>query len=334
MPTDFAVSLRRFLTEYLAGLRGYSPNTIASYRDAFKLLICYFRDQRHIPPEKLTLELLDAAAITGFLAWLRTTRGNSASTCNQRLAAIDSFFTWMQTQDPARMACCQDILAIPASKHDPPAVSHLTVAQTRELLAAPDRSTRTGRRDATLLATLYDTAARVQELADLSVRDIRVDNPAMAALTGKGRKSRHVPLDANTTALLAAYLAERQLDRSGREDHPVFFNQHRAKLSRGGIAWILRKYQARAADPALVSAGLSPHLLRHSRAMHLYDSGVPLPYIRDILGHVDLSTTEIYARASTEAKRKALEAVYDDVVTVDLAEWNQNPELLDWLASL
>jgi site-specific recombinase XerD len=334
MPTDFAVSLRRFLTEYLAGLRGYSPNTIASYRDAFKLLICYFRDQRHIPPEKLTLELLDAAAITGFLAWLRTTRGNSASTCNQRLAAIDSFFTWMQTQDPARMACCQDILAIPASKHAPPAVSHLTVAQTRELLAAPDRSTRTGRRDATLLATLYDTAARVQELADLSVRDIRVDNPAMAALTGKGRKSRHVPLDANTTALLAAYLAERQLDRSGREDHPVFFNQHRAKLSRGGIAWILRKYQARAADPALVSAGLSPHLLRHSRAMHLYDSGVPLPYIRDILGHVDLSTTEIYARASTEAKRKALEAVYDDVVTVDLAEWNQNPELLDWLASL
>jgi integrase/recombinase XerD len=334
MPTDFAVSLRRFLTEYLAGLRGYSPNTIASYRDAFKLLICYFRDQRHIPPEKLTLELLDAAAITGFLAWLRTTRGNSASTCNQRLAAIDSFFTWMQTQDPARMACCQDILAIPASKHDPPAVSHLTVAQTRELLAAPDRSTRTGRRDATLLATLCDTAARVQDLADLSVRDIRVDNPAMAALTGKGRKSRHVPRDANTTALLAAYLAERQLDRSGREDHPVFFNQHRAKLSRGGIAWILRKYQARAADPALVSAGLSPHLLRHSRAMHLYDSGVPLPYIRDILGHVDLSTTEIYARASTEAKRKALEAVYDDVVTVDLAEWNQNPELLDWLASL
>ena len=93
MATDFAVFLRRFLTGHLAGLRGYSPNTIASYRDAFKLLICYFRDQRHIPPEKLTLELLDAAAITGFLTWLRTTRGNSASTCNQRLAAIDSFFT-------------------------------------------------------------------------------------------------------------------------------------------------------------------------------------------------------------------------------------------------
>ena len=108
------------------------------------------------------------------------------------------------------MACCQDILAIPAKKHDPPGRRHLTVEQTRQLLALPDRSTRQGRRDATLLATLYDTAARVQELADLTVRDIRLDHPAMAALTGKGRKTRHVPLDANTTALLAAYLAERQ----------------------------------------------------------------------------------------------------------------------------
>jgi site-specific recombinase XerD len=334
MATDFAVFLRRFLTGHLAGLRGYSTNTIVSYRDAFKLLICYFRDERSIPPDKLTLELIDAAAITGFLDWLRASRHNSASTSNQRLAAVDSFFTWMQSQDPTRMACCQDILAIPAAKHDRPAVAHLSVEQTRKLLALPDRSTRNGRRDATLLASLYDTGARVQELADLTVRDIRLDGPAMAALTGKGRKTRHVPIDANTTALLTAYLAERQLDSPGQDDHPVFFNQHRSKLSRGGIAWILRKYQAQAADPALANARLSPHILRHSRAMHLYDSGVPLPYIRDILGHVDLSTTEIYARASTEAKRKALEAVYADVVTADLAEWNQDPELLNWLASL
>ena len=334
MATDFAVSLHRFLTSHLAGLRGYSSNTIASYRDAFKLLICYLRDQRNIQPDKLTLDMIDTDVITGFLDWLRTSRQNSASTCNQRLAAIDSFFAWMQTQDPTRMACCQDILAIPASRHDQPAVEHLNVDQTRKLLAMPNRSTRNGRRDATLLAALYDTAARVQELADLTVRDLCLDRPAMAALTGKGRKTRHVPLDANTTALLASYLKEQQLDSPDHDDHPVFFNQHRVKLSRGGIAWILRKYQDRAADPALASARLSPHILRHSRAMHLYDAGVPLPYIRDILGHVDLSTTEIYARASTEAKRRALEAVYDDVVTADLAEWNQNPELLDWLASL
>jgi integrase/recombinase XerD len=334
MATDFAVSLRRYLTDHMAGLRGCSPNTIASYRDAFKLLICWFRDERNIPPERLTLEHVDATAVTAFLAWLRTERHNSPSTCNQRLVAISSYFRWLQTQDPARMACCQDILQIPSSKHDQPAIAHLTVEQTRLLLALPDRRTRRGRRDATLLATLYDTAARVQETADLRVRDIRLKDPPIVALTGKGRKTRHVPIDTNTTALLAAYLAERHLDRAGHDDRPVFFNQHQAKLSRGGIAWILRKYQAQAADPALQEARLHPHVLRHSRAMHLYDAGVPLPYIRDILGHVDLSTTEIYARASTEAKRKALEAVYDEVVSADLAEWNQDPDLLSWLTSL
>src|SRR5664280_1252839 len=176
----------------------------------------------------------------------------------------------MQTQDPARMACYQDILAIPASRHDQPTVTHLSVEQTRRLLAAPDRSTRNGLRDATLLATLYDTAARVQELADLTVRDIRLQRPAMAALTGKGRKTRHVPLMGNTAAILAAYLAEHRLDKPGHDDHPVFFNQRGAKLSRGGIAWIIRKYQARTDDPQLANGDVSPHTLRHSKAMHLY----------------------------------------------------------------
>src|ERR1039458_3248757 len=111
MATDFALFLRRFLTAYLAGLRGYSPNTIASYRDAFKLLICYFRDERSIPPERLTLELIDAAAITGFLDWLHASPHNSASTSTRRLAAINSSFPWMQSQAPARMACCKDIPA-------------------------------------------------------------------------------------------------------------------------------------------------------------------------------------------------------------------------------
>jgi site-specific recombinase XerD len=332
--TDFAVFLRRFLTGHLAGLRGCSPNTIASYRDTFKLLISWFRDERSIPPGKLTFDCIDAAAVTGFLNWLEAERRNSISTRNQRLAAISSFCTWMQTEDPARMACWQDILAIPAKKQARPAVSHLTAGQARRLLAQPDRSTRQGRRDATLLATLYDTGARVQELADLAVRDIRLQHPALASLTGKGRKTRHVPLAGNTTELLAAYLAEHRLDEPGHDDHPVFYGQHRARLSRGGIAWIISKYQAQIHAPLLADASISPHTLRHSKAMHLYEAGVPLPYIRDILGHVDLSTTEIYARASTEAKRKALEAAYPGIVTSDLPEWNQDPSLLDWLTSL
>ena len=166
------------------------------------------------------------------------------------------------------------------------------------------------------------------------MRDIRLQPPPLAVLTGKGRKTRHVPLGGNTAALLNAYLAEHGLDKPGHDDHPLFVNQHGSKLSRGGIAWIIRKYQARTGDPALASADLSPHVLRHSKAMHLCEAGVPLPYIRDILGHVDLSTTEIYARASTEAKRKALEAAYTDIVTDNLPEWNQDPGLLSWLANL
>lgn len=137
MATDFALSLRRFLTAYLAGLRGCSPNTVASYRDTFKLLVVFFRDDRSIPPEKLTLDSIDAGAIVGFLDWLCDVRHNSVSTRNQRLAAIASFFRWMQSQDPARMACCQDILAIPAKRQPQPAVNHLSSEQTRLLLAQP-----------------------------------------------------------------------------------------------------------------------------------------------------------------------------------------------------
>ena len=334
MATDFAVLLHRFLTSHLAGLRGCSPNTIASYPDTFKLLIAWFSDVRSIRPDKLTLDRIDPAAITEFLNWLEAERHNSISTRNQRLAAISSFYRWLQTQDPARMASCQDILAIPAKKQAQPGVNHLTAEQTRRLLTQPDRSTRRGRRDATLLATLYDTAARVSELAGLTVRGIRLQPPPLAVLTGKGRKTRHVPLGGNTAALLNAYLAEHGLNKPGRDGHPLFVNQHGSKLSRGGIAWIIHKYQAKTGDPALVSADLSPHVLRHSKAMHICEAGVPLPYIRDILGHVDLSTTEIYARASTEAKRKALEAAYTDIVTDNLPEWNQDPGLLSWLARL
>jgi integrase/recombinase XerD len=142
-------------------------------------------------------------------------------------------------------------------------VNHLTAGQTRALLAAPDRTTRRGRRDATLLATLYDTAARVSELADLTVRDIRLQPPPLAALTGKGAKIRHVPLGGNTAALLSAYLAEQGLDQPGHDDQPLFTGQHGSRLSRGGIAWITGKYQARAGDPALAGADLSPHVIRH-----------------------------------------------------------------------
>ena len=228
------------------------------------------------------------------------------------------------------MACCQDILAIPASKHDRPGVAHLSVEQTRRLLALPDRSTRSGRRDATLLATLYDTAARVQELADLTVRDIRLDNPAMAALTGKGRKTRHVPLDGNTAALLTAYLAERHLDSPGHrrpsgvlQPAPSQTQPRRNRLDPSQIP-SPRPPIRRSSTPASVhtscaTAGPCTSTTAVFRCPTSVTSSATSTCPR----------TEIYARASTEAKRKALEAVYADVVTADLAEWNQDPELLE-----
>ena len=337
MATDFAVLLRRFLTSHLAGLRGCSPNTIASYRDTFKLLIAYFRDeqihparQAHPRPHRRRRD----HRVPRLAA--KPNRHNSVSTRNQRLAAISSFFRVDAIPGPGPDGRLPGHpRRSPPRRTAQPSVNHLTVEQTRRLLAQPDRSTRRGRRDATLLATLYDTAARVQEFADLTVRDIRLQPPAMAALTGKGRKTRHVPLGDNTAALLTAYLAEHGLDQPGHDDHPLFFNQHRNKLSRGGIAWIIGKYQAQrrrpGSSPAPTSARTS---CATAEAMHLYEAGVPLPYIRDILGHVDLSTTEIYARASTEAKRKALEAAYTEIVTDDLPEWNHDTGLLNWLASL
>ena len=229
MATDFAVLLHRFLTSHLAGMRGCSPNTIASYRDTFKLLIAWFCDCKSIPPDKLTLDRIDVDAITAFLDWLEAERRNSISTRNQRLAAVSSFFRWLQSQDPTRMAGCQRILAVPAKRKAQPRINHLTIEQTRRLLAQPDRSTRRGRRDATLLATLYDTAARVQEFADLTVRDIRPQPPALAVLTGKGRKTRHVPLGDNTAALLNAYLPtclpERTRTRQTRSRRPPAVHQ-------------------------------------------------------------------------------------------------------------
>src|SRR5450755_3100240 len=243
MATDFAVSLRRFLTDHLAGVRGCSPNTIASYRDAFKLLICYFRDERGVAPERLTLELIDAAAVIGFLDWLATSRENSASTRNQRLAAISSFYSWMQAQDPVRMACCQDILAIPSSKHDQPAIAHLTVEQTRRLLALPDRSTRQGRRDATLLATLYDTAARVQEICDLNTSDVRTARPTVITLRGKGSKTRRVPLMDPTARLMQNYLDKRTPHHGvGRDADPLFTGPEQTRLTRWGVTKLLARH--------------------------------------------------------------------------------------------
>jgi len=325
-----------FFSDYLPGVRNLSSNTILSYRDAFRLLLTYCRDCENIPTEKLRVASFDDKLLVRFLNWLQEERGSSIATRNIRLAAVHAFFRYVQTQEPGLLLSCQLVLNVPFKKCQQPIIQHLTPEQTRDLLAAPGFSTCAARRDTTLLSVLYDTAARVQELCDLCVRDIRIDQPSIARLTGKGRKTRNVPLVANTVKLLRSYMDENNLLKNGCQDTPLFVNQRRDKLTRGGVSYILSKYAALvAAEQPELPKKPTPHCLRHSKAMHMYQAGVNLIYIRDFLGHVDISTTDLYARADVESKRKLLENVCPDLAPSDeLYDWSRDQNLLDYLNNL
>lgn len=334
--TDFAKYMTAFFSEYLPSVKNLSSNTVLSYRDAFRLLLAYCRDFENLPPEKLYVKSFNEELVIRFLNWLQQERGCSIGTRNNRLAAIHAFFRYVQSKEPGQMLTCQQILQVPFKKHQTPIVQHLTPEQMRDLLALPTFATNSNRRDTTLLSVLYDTGARVQELCDLRVRDLRLDHPSIVELTGKGRKTRHVPLVSNTIKLLRSYMEENHLNQNGSLDVPLFFNQRGSKLTRGGVSHILSKYAKKLSlKYPNIPEKLTPHILRHSKAMHLYQSGVNLVYIRDILGHVDISTTDIYARADTESKRKALENVYPDITpTNELPNWNNDLNLLDYLNNL
>lgn len=193
-----------------------------------------------------------------------------------------------------------------------------------------------GRRDVVLLSLMYDTGARVQEIADLTVADIRLEPPSTVKLTGKGSKSRLVPLMTPTSKLLRQYLSDNNLMSIACGTYPLFQNRAHGKLTRAGIAYILDKYveEARRAHPASIPNVVSPHSFRHSKAMHLLQAGVNLVYIRDLLGHVSIKTTEVYARADSKMKRLALEKAYQDTSPMEMPVWQQSSELLKWLKDL
>jgi site-specific recombinase XerD len=335
-PTDFAKNLRTFFADYLPDVKNLSDNTISSYRDAFRLFLVFCQDMRKIKPEKLCFKHFSEELIICFLDWLQTDRGCSIATRNQRLVAIHALFRYVQVQEPAHLHLSQQILQIPCKKHPPSIVQHLTTDQIKDLLASPNPKTESGRRDMTLLSVLYDTGARVQELCDLRVRDVRLEKPPRIILTGKGSKTRTVPILGNTVELLKQYLMEKRLSQNAKQDDPLFFNQRYAKLTRGGVSYILQKYATTLSEkhPHMSLKKLTPHVLRHSKAMHLYQAGVNLIYIRDILGHVDIATTDIYARMDIESKRRALEDIYPDLTPDVLPDWNRDGNLLSFLNSL
>ena len=331
-PTDFAVQLTRFLSEHLSGQRNLSPNTILSYRDTFTLLISYIQSEHGTRPEKITLHSINPAIINGFLHWLENERKSAIATRNQRLAAIHSFFQYVQTERPDMLLDCQMILAIKMKKKPKKIVEHISENELKKILASPNTLTSKGRRDLTLMCVLYDTGARVQELADLKVGDVRLDNQPIVCLKGKGGKLRHVPILKQTTSLLESYLKEHNFVATNTHSHPLFYNSQGSKLTRSGVAYILRKYtQASLGSP---HSNITPHVFRHTKAMHLLQSNVNLIHIRDFLGHTDITTTEVYARADAEMKRKAFADIEKNPVPTGLPAWHKDDGLMGWLKNL
>lgn len=334
-PTDFSVHVTDFLTHYLAAQRNLSPNTIKAYRDVFTLLLRFCRDVRGMALERLCLAQIDAPLVEAFLDHLEKERHSAIPTQNHRLAALHAFFRYVQSEVPDRLFQCQQILAIPLRRHTRPIIGYLSKEYLAEILAQPDLRTRAGRRDAVLLSVLYDTGARAQELIDLSAGDVRLDPPAQVRLMGKGRKMRAVPLMEATAEILRDHLRENGLDRPEQDDRPLFQNRKGGRLSRSGVRYILGKYvQAVRTNHPGFKQPVSPHSLRHTKGMHLLQSGVSLEIIRDFLGHVDVKTTQIYAQANLEMKRKALEKVADASPLPEIPSWKQDNSLLEWLQSL
>ena len=334
-PTNFARYLTDFFSAYLTAQKNVSKNTIYSYRDAFKLLFKYCQEVKGIAIERITIDLLTAGLIKDFLDWLEHERKCSISTRNQRLASIHSFFRYIQGEAPAGIHHFQKVISISIKKAGKKVIGHLSPDAMKLILEQPDKNSSKGRRDLTLLSVLYDTGARVQELIDIKVIDLVLDSPPVISLTGKGNKMRRVPLMKNVVTLLQRYLSERDLNKQWKNQYPLFINNQHNKLTKEGVAYILGKYVKMASEKSqVVPKRVSPHVLRHSKAMHLLQAGVNLIYIRDFLGHVDLKTTEIYARTDTETKRKAIEKAYPDIITGQLPAWNKDKELLIWLSQL
>ena len=332
-PTDFAYHLTRYFNVFLMDSRNLSRNTISAYSHTFRLLMQFFEEQRSIPVTKLSLKQIDKQAICDFLNWLQKDRSCSDSILNSRLTAIHSFYHYLQSEIPECIYTSQTIMNIPYRKKDSTVLNYLSKEQVERLLLEPDLQITRERRDAVLLCVLYDTGARVQELCDLKIRNFNNGLSANITLRGKGRKSRVVPIVENTTILLTNYIRENKLNMPEKQDYPLFFNQHKEALSRSGITHILKKYTSRITDMPM-PASISPHILRHSKAMHLLQAGYNMIVIRDWLGHVSVKTTEIYARLDVNAKRAILEKAFPIKEKIEYPDWSKDKNLMDFLKNL
>jgi integrase/recombinase XerD len=302
--TPLAPSLQAWFTDRLITQRNFSPQTIAAYRDTFRLLLCFAREQTGKQPFELDLDDLDASLIGAFLNHLEHDRGNSPSTRNARLGAIHSFYRFAALEHPEHAATIARVMAIPTKRHERTTVSYLNLPEIKALLAAPDRSTWLGRRDHALLLLMIQTGVRVSELVGLHIGDVQLGTGAHCRVTGKGRKKRSPTLTRETAAVLRQWLKERK----GNPDDPLFPTRPGQPLSRYTVGALLSKHAATAAAncPSLTAKRVTPHTLRHANAMLLRAKDVDIATIALWLGHESSETTRIYEHADPALKEKAI----------------------------
>ena len=333
--TDFAIYLSKYLTFYLLNERGCSPQTIDSYRHAFILYLEYMENRYSLKPEKIAVKDFTKKSIVDFLHWLEIERKNSATTCNYRLSALKGFVHYLKYEFPDYMEEYQHILGIPFKKTIHKEISYMKTDGVRLLINQIDLNSKNGLRDYMILLILYTTGIRVSELVNIKVKDISLTEPCTVLVHGKGNKSRYVPLIKKTLPFIEKYLTVMNYNDEVQYDEYLFKNHMHTKFTRQGINYIIKKYsdKARCIDATLVPRDLTAHKIRHTTAMEMITSGVDLMYIRDLLGHSSITTTEIYARTDADMKRKAIEAASKEILPQEEAKWDNNLNLKEWLKS-
>lgn len=304
---NLAGLLESFFRQRLIEQRNASPLTVASYRDALRLFILYASERAGREPCRLQVKDLDRDVVLDFLGHVERDRGNGPRTRNARLTAIRSFFRHVAVSDPSLLAIAQRVLAIPSKRTVFKAARHLSTAEVDALLDAPDQRTVSGRRDYALLLFLARTGARVSEAIGVDAADLRLGRPQQVLLRGKGRKERLIPLAPDLGRALAGLC--RELGLGYDERRPVFVGARGGRLTRFGATHVVRRAVKRASvdTPDVAKTKVSPHLLRHSLAMRLLQSGTDLVTIQAWLGHANLSTTHRYAEADASMMRRSLE---------------------------
>lgn len=331
-PNPFPTLIRAFFYEWLVEQRNASGHTVRSYRDTWRLFLRFVAQRAKKTVAMITLADLTANEVAAFLRHAEQERGGTIGTRNCRLAAIRSFFNFVATRDPTFIDLCVNVLNIPVKRAPLSEPCYLDPAEVAAILAQPSRSTLEGTRDHALFSFLYNSGARIQEALDLCPKAIRFDSPGCVRLTGKGRKERICPLWPETVLLL-----QNLLERQPRApDQRLFVNRYGEPLSPSGVRFKLAAYVKAAAETvqSLRAKHVTPHSFRHATAVHLISAGVDVTVIRSWLGHVSLDTTNHYAKANLETKRKALERVSVPVTATHPPPWKRDASLLAWLDSL